>query len=214
MISATHFQYLATAALWTIGLSLMAIVGGGILGFCIALMRVSPVKVIAWIAVGYIQVVQGIPLLVLLFIAYFGFSIAGFNPSPFVTVVMAFSIYSAAYLGEIWRGSIQSVSKTQWEASACLGFPRHLQLLQVILPQAVRISIPPTVGFMVQLVKNTSLASVVGFIELARAGQILNNATFKPFTVFLVVAFIYFCLCFPLSYLSKKLERSLHVANR
>lgn len=192
----------------------MAIVGGGILGFCIALMRVSPVKVIAWIAVGYIQVVQGIPLLVLLFIAYFGFSIAGFNPSPFVTVVMAFSIYSAAYLGEIWRGSIQSVSKTQWEASACLGFPRHLQLLQVILPQAVRISIPPTVGFMVQLVKNTSLASVVGFIELARAGQILNNATFKPFTVFLVVALIYFCLCFPLSYLSKKLERSLHVANR
>lgn len=214
MISATHFQYLATAALWTIGLSFMAIVGGGILGFCIALMQVSPVKVIAWIAVGYIQVVQGIPLLVLLFIAYFGFSIAGFNPSPFVTVVMAFSIYSAAYLGEIWRGSIQSVSKTQWEASACLGFPRHLQLLQVILPQAVRISIPPTVGFMVQLVKNTSLASVVGFIELARAGQILNNATFKPFTVFLVVALIYFCLCFPLSYLSKKLERSLHVANR
>lgn len=214
MISATHFQYLATAALWTIGLSLMAIIFGGILGFCIALMRVSPVKVIAWIAVGYIQVVQGIPLLVLLFIAYFGFSIAGFNPSPFVTVVMAFSIYSAAYLGEIWRGSIQSVSKTQWEASACLGFPRHLQLLQVILPQAVRISIPPTVGFMVQLVKNTSLASVVGFIELARAGQILNNATFKPFTVFLVVALIYFCLCFPLSYLSKKLERSLHVANR
>lgn len=184
------------------------------LGFCIALMRVSPVKVIAWIAVGYIQVVQGIPLLVLLFIAYFGFSIAGFNPSPFVTVVMAFSIYSAAYLGEIWRGSIQSVSKTQWEASACLGFPRHLQLRQIILPQAVRISIPPTVGFMVQLVKNTSLASVVGFIELARAGQILNNATFKPFTVFLVVALIYFCLCFPLSYLSKKLERSLHVANR
>lgn len=214
MISGIHFQYLATAALWTIGLSLMAIVGGGILGFCIALMRVSPVKVVAWIAVGYIQVVQGIPLLVLLFIAYFGFSIAGFNPSPFITVVMAFSIYSAAYLGEIWRGSIQSVSKTQWEASACLGFARHQQLRQVILPQAIRISIPPTVGFMVQLVKNTSLASVVGFIELARAGQILNNATFKPFTVFLVVALIYFCLCFPLSYLSKKLERSLHVANR
>lgn len=214
MISSPYFQYLGTAALWTIGLSLMALIGGGLLGFCIALMRVSPVKVIAWMAVVYIQVVQGIPLLVLLFISYFGFSIAGFNPSPFVTVVIAFSIYSAAYLGEIWRGSIQSVSKTQWEASACLGFARHQQLRQVILPQAIRISIPPTVGFMVQLVKNTSLASAVGFIELARAGQILNNATFKPFTVFMVVALIYFCLCFPLSYLSKKLERSLNVANR
>lgn len=214
MISSLHLQYLATASLWTIGLSIMAMIGGGLLGFCIALMRVSPVKSFAWMAISYIQVIQGIPLLVLLFIAYFGFSIAGFNPSPFITVVLAFSIYSAAYLGEIWRGSIQSVSKTQWEASACLGFARHQQLRQVILPQAIRISIPPTVGFMVQLVKNTSLASVVGFIELARAGQILNNTTFKPFTVFLVVALIYFCLCFPLSYLSKKLERSLHVANR
>jgi polar amino acid transport system permease protein len=213
-MSSTYSQYLAIAALWTVGLSLMALIGGGILGFIVALMRVSPVKAFAWMATGYIQVVQGIPLLVLLFIAYFGFSIAGFNPSPLLTVVIAFSIYCAAYLGEIWRGSIQSVSRAQWEASACLGFPRHLQLRQVILPQAVRIAVPPTVGFMVQLVKNTSLASAVGFIELARAGQILNNTTFKPFTVFLVVALIYFCLCFPLSYLSKKLESSPYVANR
>ena len=84
----------------------------------------------------------------------------------------------------------------------------------MILPQAMRISVPPTVGFMVQLVKNTSLASAVGFVELARAGQILNNATFRPFTIFLLVAAIYFCICFPLSHLSKKLERSLNVANR
>jgi polar amino acid transport system permease protein len=207
-------QYLLTAALWTLGLSLMAFVGGGVLGFVVALLRVSPTPPFAFLAHAYIQVVQGIPLLVLLFIAYFGFSIAGFNTSPLVTVVIAFSIYSAAYLGEIWRGSIQSVSKTQWEASACLGFPRHLQLRQVILPQALRISIPPTVGFMVQLVKNTSLASAVGFIELARAGQILNNATFRPFTIFLLIAAIYFGMCFPLSYLSRKIEGSLHAAHR
>ena len=207
-MSGNYLLYLGTAALWTIGLSVMAMVGGGLLGFCIALLRVSPVKVFSWAAVAYIQIVQGIPLLVLLFISYFGFSIAGFNPSPLVTVVIAFSVYSAAYLGEIWRGSIQSVSKTQWEASSCLGFPRHLQLRQIIIPQAIRIATPPTVGFMVQLVKNTSLASVVGFIELARAGQILNNTLFQPFTVFLFVALIYFCLCFPLSYLSKKLESS------
>jgi polar amino acid transport system permease protein len=214
MINSTLAQYLFTAALWTVGLSLMAFVGGGALGFFIALMRVSPKKPIAWLARAYIQIIQGIPLLVLLFIAYFGFSIAGFNTSPLLTVVIAFSIYSAAYLGEIWRGCIESVPITQWEASASLGFPRRLQLLQVILPQAFRIAIPPTVGFMVQLVKNTSLASAVGFIELARAGQILNNATFRPFTIFLLVALIYFCVCFPLSYLSKRLEGSLHVANR
>jgi polar amino acid transport system permease protein len=206
--------YLLTAALWTIGLSLFALLGGGVLGFCIALMRVSNNRIAATISGAYIQVVQGIPLLVLLFISYFGFSIAGFNTGPLITVFAAFSIYSAAYLGEIWRGCIESVPKTQWEASACLGFPRHLQLAQVILPQALRISIPPTVGFMVQLVKNTSLASTVGFIELARAGQILNNTTFRPFTIFLLVASIYFCICFPLSYLSRRLEGSLHVANR
>jgi polar amino acid transport system permease protein len=207
-------HYLLTAALWTVGLALFALLGGGVLGFGIALMRVSPRKVLSSIARIYIQVVQGIPLIVLLFIAYFGFSIAGFNPSPLTTVIVGFSIYAAAFLGEIWRGCIESVPQTQWEASASLGFPRYLQLLQVILPQAFRISIPPTVGFIVQLVKNTSLASVVGFIELARAGQILNNATFRPFTIFLVIATIYFCICFPLSYLSRRLEGSLHVANR
>jgi polar amino acid transport system permease protein len=214
MFTPTLVNYLWTATLWTVGLSVFSLIGGGALGFCIALMRVSPNTKLAWIAGLYIQVVQGIPLLVLLFIAYFGFSIAGFNSSPLWTVVIAFSLYAAAYLAEIWRGCIQSVPSTQWEASACLGFPRHLQLLQVILPQAVRIAIPPTVGFTVQLVKNTSLASAVGFIELARAGQILNNATFRPFTIFLIIALIYFSICFPLSYLSRKLEGSLNVANR
>lgn len=214
MATSIYFQYLGVAALWTIGLSITAVIGGGILGFVIALMRTAPNRALVALAAAYIQIVQGIPLLVLLFIAYFGLSIVGLDLNPFVAVAIAFSIYSAAFLGEIWRGAIQAVSKTQWEASACLGFARHHQLVHVILPQAVRISIPPTVGFVVQVVKNTSLASVIGFIELTRAGQIINNATFQPFRVFLVVAAVYFCICYPLSYLSKKLEIKLHVANR
>lgn len=214
MISGIQIQYLGVAALWTVGLTLMALAGGSVLGFCISLLRVSPNRFLQYLAIIYIQTIQGIPLLVLLFIAYFGFSIAGFNPSPFVTVVVAFSLYSAAYLGEIWRGCIQTVPKPQWEASGSLGFNRYQQLRLVIIPQAFRIATPPTVGFLVQLVKNTSLASTVGFIELARAGQILNNTTFKPFSVFLLVALFYFGLCYPLSVLSKKLERSLNVAHR
>lgn len=207
-------QYLAVATLWTIVLSLVAIVGGGILGFGVALLRIGTRRTLARAAAVYIQIVQGLPLLVLLFICYFGMSILGLNLSPFVAVAIAFSIYASAFLGEIWRGAIQAVPKTQWEASACLGFGRFHQLRDVILPQAVRISIPPTVGFVVQVVKNTSLASVVGFIELTRAGQVINNATFQPFKVFLAVAAIYFCICYPLSFLSKKLEISLNVANR
>lgn len=210
----TYMEYLGMATLWTIGLSAVAVIGGGILGFAIALLRTAPNRAVVCLAAVYIQVVQGIPLLILLFISYFGLSIAGYNLSPFAAVAISFSVYVSAYLGEIWRGSIQSVSKTQWEASACLGFNRYHQLRHVVLPQAVRISIPPTVGFVVQVVKNTSLASVIGFIELTRAGQVINNATFEPFKIFLIIAAIYFCICYPLSYLSKKLEISLHVADR
>ncbi len=214
MISSALLGYLLTGALWTVILSLVAFLGGGILGFAIALLRVSPNAAVRRLAGLYVQLIQGTPLLILLFISYFGLSIIGYKPSPFIAVAIAFSLYGSAFLGEIWRGSIESVGRAQWEASACLGFNRRQQLQKVILPQAVRISIPPTVGFMVQIVKNTSLASVVGFIELTRAGQVVNNATFQPFTIFLCVAAIYFCICFPLSYLSRKLERSLHVSDR
>jgi polar amino acid transport system permease protein len=207
-------HYLAVAALWTIVLSLVAIIGGGILGLCVTLLRISKNRVVARAAEIYIHLVQGLPLLVLLFICYFGMSILGVDLSAFVAVTIAFSIYASAFLGEIWRGAIEAVPKTQWEASACLGFGRFHQLRDVILPQAVRISIPPTVGFVVQVIKNTSLASVVGFVDLTRAGQVINNATFRPFTVFLAIAAIYFCICYPLSILSKKLEISLNVANR
>ena len=116
----------------------------------------------------------------------------------------------AAFLGEIWRGCIEAVPRTQWEASDCLGLNRFQQYAYVILPQAVQLAIPPTVGFMVQIVKNTSLASVIGFVELARAGQIVNNSTFEPFTIFTVVAAIYFAMCYPLSLAARALERKAH----
>ena len=209
-----HFNYLLQAALWTIALSLIAFISGGSLGFVIALCRVSRSAWLRRVSSWYIQVVQGIPLLVVLFIAYFGLAIVGFKLTPLVAAGISFAVYCAAFLGEIWRGCIEAVPKTQWEASECLGFNRFEQLQKVILPQAAKIAIPPTVGFMVQIVKNTSLASVIGFVDLSRAGQIINNSTFQPFTVFGCVALIYFCICFPLSALSKHFERKMNVSNR
>ncbi|NUT63568.1 amino acid ABC transporter permease [Herbaspirillum sp. C9C3] len=209
-----HVEYLLQAAVWTVVLSLVAFLFGGVAGFVIALWRVSPNALLRGIASTYIQVVQGIPLLVILFVAYFGLAIAGLKLTPLVAAGISFAIYCAAFLGEIWRGCIQAVPKTQWEASECLGFNRFEQLTKVILPQAIKIATPPTVGFMVQIVKNTSLASVIGFVDLSRAGQIINNSTFQPFTVFGCVALIYFCLCFPLSALSKHFERKLNVSHR
>ncbi len=209
-----HVEYLLQAALWTVLLSLVAFVCGGSFGFVIALGRISRSPLLRRLASLYIQVVQGIPLLVVLFLTYFGLAIAGFKLSPLMAAGISFAVYCAAFLGEIWRGCIEAVPKTQWEASECLGFNRFEQLQKVILPQAFKIAIPPTVGFMVQIVKNTSLASVIGFLDLSRAGQIINNSTFQPFTVFGCVALIYFCICYPLSALSKHFERKLNVSNR
>ena len=120
---------------------------------------------------------------------------------------LSLTIYVGAYLGEIWRGCLQSVPKAQWEASECLALSKTSRMFQVILPQAIRIATPPTVGFSVQIVKNTSLASVVGFVELTRAGQLINNSIFEPFLVYVIVAFLYFCMCFPISVWSRRLER-------
>ncbi|TGT79178.1 amino acid ABC transporter permease, partial [Mesorhizobium sp. M8A.F.Ca.ET.161.01.1.1] len=113
------------------------------------------------------------------------------------------TIYTSGYLAEIWRGCIQAVPKQQWEASESLALTRAQQYRYVILPQAIRISLPPTVGFAVQVVKNTSIASIIGFVELARAGQLINNATFQPLSVFVAVAILYLIVCYTLSPLSR-----------
>jgi len=206
-LNANHLFFLLEGAVWTIGLSLMAFVGGGAAGFVVALCRVSDSKVLRWLTGGYVQLIQGTPLLVILFLTYFGLPTLGMKISPLLAAGMSLTIYVSAYLGEIWRGCIESVPKAQWEAAECLALSRTQRMLKVVLPQAVRIATPPTVGFMVQIIKNTSLASVVGFVELARSGQIINNSIFEPFSVFLIIAVIYFALCYPVSRWSLLLER-------
>ncbi|HSH90965.1 MAG TPA: amino acid ABC transporter permease [Ramlibacter sp.] len=211
--NSNHVVFLLQGAGWTLVLSLIAFVGGGLLGFIVALCRISPVGPVRWLATGYVQLVQGTPLLILMFLAYFGLSIAGLSLPALVAAGISMTIYVSAYIGEIWRGCIQAVPRTQWEAAECLALSKVQRMGLVVLPQALRIATPPTVGFMVQIVKNTSLASVVGFIELARAGQVVNNSIFEPFLVYMLVAGLYFCLCFPLSWWSRQLERRLMVAH-
>ncbi|MBS7544972.1 amino acid ABC transporter permease [Ancylobacter oerskovii] len=213
--SLVHLEFLGWAALWTLGLSAIAFIGGGLVGFAVALMRISPIRWLRYAAIGYIQIVQGTPLLILLFLIYFGIAIAGFQEVPALLAAgVGLTIYSSGFLAEIWRGCLQSVPKTQWEAAECLALTPWQRMTRVILPQAMRIATPPTVGFLVQIVKNTSLASVVGFVELAQAGKLINNSIFEPFTVFMVVAAIYFAICFPLSTWSRRLERKLNVSRR
>lgn len=199
---------------WTLALSLLAFAGGGLLGFVLALVRVYAPRPLRGAAMLYIKLIQGTPLLILLFLTYFGLPALGVNVDPILAAAFGLSVYVAAYLGEIWRGCLEAVPRTQEEAALCLALRWHQRLLHVILPQALKIATPPTVGFLVQIVKNTSLASAIGFVELARAGQMLNNATFRPFLIFMLVAALYFALCYPLSAWSRRLEGRFDVAHR
>lgn len=205
------FWFLFGAAGWTVAMTACAMALGGLLGLALALLRVSLHPGLRALATGYIAVIQGIPVLILLFMSYYGLSRLGLELPPILAASLSLAIYAGGYLGEIWRGAIQSVPEPQWEASASLALSRPQQYRYVILPQSVRIALPPTVGFLVQLVKNTSIVSIVGVVELARAGQLINNATFQPFHVFIAVAAIYFAICYPLSRLSRHLEASFNV---
>lgn len=202
--------FLVYAMRWTLALTATAFAGGAIVGILIAVMRVSRFWPLKFLAILYVQLVQGTPLLVLLFVFFFGLSIVGLPVLPWIAAAIAFSIYAGAFLGEIWRGSLEAIPKTQWEAGAALGLGFGEQLRYIIVPQAVRIAIPPTVGFLVQLIKNTSLAATIGFVELTREGQLTTASTFQPFAVYLTVAFLYFLMCFPLTQWSRHLERKTH----
>ncbi len=209
-----HLAFLLQGAAWTLGLSAMGFIGGTLVGFPVALARIAPNPVLRGLAMLWVNLIQGTPLLILMFLAYFGLGILGVDVPPLIAAGLAMTIYASAYLGEIWRGALQSVPRTQWEAAECLSFHPLQRMAYIIVPQALRIATPPTVGFLVQIVKNTSLASVVGFVELARAGQVINNTLFEPFLVFSIMAALYFALCYPLSLWAKSLETRLGVGRQ
>jgi polar amino acid transport system permease protein len=206
--------FILAAARWTLLLSVAAFAGGAVGGIIIALMRSGQIRALRWIAFGYIKLFQGTPLLMQLFLAFFVPGIFGIDVDPWGAAALGLSLHASAFLGEIWRGSIEVVPKGQWEASAALGLRYWSQMRLIVLPQAFPISIAPTVGFLVQLIKATSLASIIGFVELTRAAQVINNAVFQPFTIFGLVGLTYFILCWPLSAYSKRMERKLVLASR
>jgi len=201
---------LLLALRWTVVLSLIAFIGGGIVGALLLFLRLRGGKAIGRAVGLYVQLFQGTPLLMQLFLAYFGIALFGMDVSAWTAASVALTLYTSAFLTEIWRGCVASVAKGQWEASSALALSLGEQLRHVIGPQALRVAVPPTVGFLVQVVKGTALASVIGFVELTKAGTMITNATFRPFTVYACLALMYFALCYPISAWSKSLERRLH----
>ncbi|QCR37905.1 amino acid ABC transporter permease [Nissabacter sp. SGAir0207] len=204
---------LLLAGRWTVLLSLVAFFGGTLVTLPLLLMRLSRRRWAQRLVRGYAALFQGTPLLMQLFLAFFGLGLFGINVSPWAAAALALTLFTSAFLVDIWYGSIDALPKGQWEASRCLGLGFGQTLCRVIAPQAVRIAIAPTVGFSVQVVKGTALASIIGFVELTKAGTMLNNVTYQPFKVFGLVALGYFLLCYPLSRYSHSLEKKFHAAD-
>ena len=204
---------LLLAARWTLLLSLTAFVGGTLVAMPLVMVRLTRRRWPNRLVSAYIELFQGTPLLMQLFLAFFGVALFGVDVSPWTAASLALTLYSSAFLTDIWFGSVKALAKGQWEASRCLGLSFGQTLYRVVLPQALRIGIAPTVGFAVQVVKGTALASIIGFVELTKAGTILNNVTYQPFKVFGLVALGYFLICYPLSRYSQYLEKKFNAAH-
>jgi polar amino acid transport system permease protein len=198
---------LLLAARWTVVLSLIAFAGGGVAGLALLAMRVSPLPWLRRVVVLYVELFQGTPLLMQLFLGFFGLPMLDIDVSPWLAATVTLTLYTSAYLADIWRGCVEAVPRGQWGAAASLGMTWPQQLRYVVWPQAWKIAVPPTVGFLVQVVKSTALTSIIGLTELTKTGTMITNAAFRPFPIYGMVALIYFAMCFPLTWYARTLER-------
>jgi polar amino acid transport system permease protein len=204
-----ELYFMLLSVRWTVLLSLVACFGGGALGLLVAALRVAPSRLIRRATGVYIVFFQGTPILVQLLLAYYGTSFLGFTPDAWLAASLTFVLNSSAFFGEIWRGCIAAVPSGQWESARALGLRYVVTLRLVVLPQALRLMVAPTIGFVVQIVKTTSVASLIGIVEITRAAVMVNTVTFEPLRVFGTVCAVYFVICSPLSYASRKVARRL-----
>ncbi len=204
---------LVEAAQFTVYLSLIAFLLGGSVAACITLLRILPNRWAPRVATGYIWAFQSAPLLMLLFLFGLGVPrLLSTDIDPWVAASVALMLYTSAYLADVWRGAVETIPPGQWEGARALGMRFLPTLRLVVLPQVVRVALAPTVGFMVQIIKGTSLAYIIGFHDIMAIGKRWANAPVEgtePFVVYPIMALIYFALCFPLSRLALRLEARL-----
>ncbi|MEU6252174.1 amino acid ABC transporter permease [Streptomyces sp. NPDC047043] len=197
------------SGLWaTVLLSLAAIATGTLLGLVVAAIRTSRVPVLAQFARGYLEVFRGTPLLIQMLFIYFGAAyLSGFGITIFGAALLALTLYQGAYIAEIFRAGIEAVPRGQWEAARVLGLSRGRTFVSVVLPQTRAIVLPPLVGQYLSLIKDTSIAVVIGYVELVRQGQAVIDRMGDPATSYVAVAVLYFVICYPLSLLVRHMER-------
>ena len=209
-IAKTSLQPLLEGAVMnTIPLTIISFIIGIILAVLTALARISQVKLFQGIARVYVSAIRGTPLLVQLFIIFYGLPNIGVTLDPFISAVIGFSLSVGAYASEIIRAAIISIPKGQWEAAYSIGMTYTQALKRIILPQATKVSIPPLSNSFISLVKDTSLASVVLVTEMFRRAQEIASTTYEFLLVYVEAALIYWVICFFLSILQGSLEKRM-----
>ena len=198
LISATRF---------TIYLSLIAFFGGGLLALLITFLRIYPSKILNYISFSYVWLFQSLPLLMLLFIIGLGIPrFIGKDFDPWYAASISLIVFTSAYLAEVWRGAILAIPNGQWEGAAAINLNFIQTLKLVVIPQVYKYSIAPTISFLIQIIKGTSLAYIIGFQDLMLLGKRWANAPVigsEPFIIFPIMAVLYFCLCYPLAIYAK-----------
>lgn len=198
--------FLLKGAVYTVVLSLGGMFFGLILGFLLALMRLSPSRLLDWPARVYVSFFRGTPLLVQLFMIYYGLPQLGIQLEPLAAALIGFSLNMAAYVSEILRAAISSIDRGQWEAAASIGMSKTQTMIRAILPQAARTALPPLGNSFISLVKDTALAATIQVPELFRQAQLITARTFEIFTMYLAAALIYWILASLLAHLQSRLE--------
>ena len=201
-----NLPYLLKAAGMTCLIALAVIPLAALWGGTLALASVFGGRYLRWAVQTYVYVLRGIPLLILLFVMYYALPFTGIDLPPLPGGIVVISLYYAAFMSEVFRAALLSLPRSQWDAGRCLGMHSSLLLRIVVLPQTLRVAAPPFVNICMMIVKGTSLISVIGIWELTLAGREVVERTFAPFQILGGVALIYFCICFTLATIARRLE--------
>jgi polar amino acid transport system permease protein len=205
--------YLAKGAVQTVWMAAVAIMVGSLVGMALGFAAVSRFALLRWLIDGYVFLIRGIPVLVLMFITYYAFPALGYRVSAYAAVTVALTIYAAAFYTDVMRGCLQSVPRGQTEAAKSLGLSRSWIVFDILFPQAMKASIPPWLNTSIVMVKSTAYSAIVGGWELTYAAKETVERTLATFEIFGAVMIFYFVICYPLSLLSRHIEKRAAVVH-
>lgn len=209
IIKDSFFPLLIAGVKFTIPLAIGSFILGSILAMATALARISKYKSLVLISSFYVWIIRSTPLLVQLFIIFYGLPAAGVTMGALTAATIGFTLNVGAYNSEVIRAAILSIPKGQWEAGASIGMTHTQTLIRIILPQAARVSVPPLSNSFISLVKDTSLAAAITYTEMFQIAQRITAATYEPLVLYCEVAFIYLLFCTILSTLQQRIEKKL-----